>query len=124
MEVILPADCGNAPRMVIVGDFIANWASGDHEALSTWLSEDASWTLVGTGTYSGPGSARDAIPQQSPDRLVFQSIVTHGRLASCDGYLQNGPDRTPFSHAIRFAGATKSAKIAEIRTYMIAREGT
>ena len=71
MEVILPADCGNAPRMVIVGDFIANWASGDHEALSTWLSEDASWTLVGTGTYSGPGSARDAITQQSPDRLVF-----------------------------------------------------
>ena len=50
--------------------------------------------------------------------------MTHGRLASCDGYLQNGPDRTPFSHAIRFAGATKSAKIAEIRTYMIAREGT
>ena len=70
------------------------------------------WQCAGRDSAAIAGSAR------------VQSIVTHGRLASCDGYLQNGPDRTPFSHAIRFAGATKSAKIAEIRTYMIAREGT
>lgn len=30
MEVKLPTDCGNAPRIGIVGDFAVNWATGDH----------------------------------------------------------------------------------------------
>lgn len=119
MDIELPADCGNAPRMVIVSDFIAHWARGDTDAVSEWLSDDASWTIVGTGAYTGPGAAQAAAPSIRADRLVMHSIVTHGRLASCDGYLETGTARVAFSHAIRFAGAAKSAKIAELRTYCI-----
>lgn len=119
MEIDLPTDCGNAPRMVIVGDFVANWAGGDADAVAEWLSDDVSWTLVGTDTYAGPDSSRAVWRRERPDRLVVQSILTHGRLASCDGYLETGTTRTAFSHAIRFAGAAKSAKVAEVRTYCI-----
>lgn len=120
MEIELPADCGNAPRMVIVGDFVTDWASGDVGAVSEWLTDDVEWTLVGDRTHTGQDTAHEMVSHNDAERLVIQSIVTHGRLASCDGYLQNGSDRVAFSHAIRFAGATKSAKIAEIRTYVIA----
>lgn len=119
MDIELPADCGNAPRMVVVGDFVTNWANGDTDAVSAWLSNDVTWTMVGAETYTGPGSAQDAAPRIRVERLVVQSIVTHGRLASCDGYLRAGATRIAFSHAIRFAGASKSAKIAELRTYCI-----
>lgn len=119
MDIELPTDCGNAPRMVIVSDFVSHWASRDMDAVSEWLSDDVSWTIVGTGPHTGPDSARAAAPSIRVDRLVVQSIVTHGRLASCDGYLETGKKRIAFSHAIRFAGAAKSAKIAELRTYCI-----
>lgn len=119
MDIELPADCGNAPRIVIVSDFVTSWASGDSDAVSAWLSDDISWTIVGADTHTGPDCARDAAPRIRIERLVVRSIVTHGRLASCDGYLQAGHTRIDFSHAIRFAGASKTAKIAELRTYCI-----
>ena len=119
MDIELPADCGNAPRIVIVGDFVAHWASGDTDAVAEWLSDDVSWTIIGADVHTGPGTAEAATPSIRAELLVVQSIVTHGRLASCDGYLEAGTKRVAFSHAIRFAGAAKSAKIVELRTYCI-----
>ncbi|HLS15278.1 MAG TPA: hypothetical protein VK095_12280 [Beutenbergiaceae bacterium] len=119
MEIKLPADCGNAPRIVIMGDFAVNWARSDTEAISEWLATDATWTLIGGDRHSGPAAAREIGPPFSPDRVEIISITTHGRLASCDGYLEAGQRRIDFSHAIRFASTSKTAKIAELRSYCI-----
>lgn len=119
METALPADCGNAPRVGIVGDFVAGWAEGNLEAASELLADDVRWTLVGAATGIGTDGIPSVLPPFSPDRLVILSIVTHGRLASCDGYLEAARKRVGFSHAIRFAGASKTAKIAEVRSYCI-----
>ena len=117
MEAILPTDCGNAPRMITVGDFVINWAKHDTDALAELLTEDASWTILGHGTHTGAAAATDTAPPIQPERVVVRTIVTHGRLASCDGYLEAGTTRLDFSHVFRFAGATKTAKITELRTY-------
>lgn len=119
MKINLPADCGNAPRMIIVGEFVVNWAKGDTDAVAEWLCDDASWSLVGEGTHIGPDSSREAGPRIGAERLEVLSIVTHGRLASCDGYLEAGTTRIAFSHVFRFAGASRSAKVAELRTYSV-----
>lgn len=105
--------------MVIVGEFVVNWAKHDTEALAEWLTDDAQWTIVGKESHTGGAAAADASPSIRPDRLLVLTVVTHGRLASCDGYLESGATRIDFSHVFRFAGATKTAKIAEIRTYSI-----
>lgn len=119
MEITLPADCGNAPRTIIVGEFVVNWAKGDTGAVAEWLGDDASWALVGEDTHLGPEGASATGPHLDAERLEVLSIVTHGRLASCDGYLEAGTTRIDFSHVFRFAGASKTAKIAELRTYSI-----
>lgn len=119
MEIKLPTDCGNAPRIGIVGDFAVNWAKGDAESLSDWLAADARWALVGGDTHRGPEAAGEASPSFSPERVEVTSIITHGRLASCDGYLEAGGRRLGFSHALRFATTSKTAKIAELRSYCI-----
>lgn len=119
MEIKLPTDCGNAPRIGIVGDFAMNWATRDTEASSEWLAEDTTWTLIGGDTYSGPEAAREASPPFSPERVEVISIITHGRLASCDGYLEAGGKRISFSHVFRFASTSKTAKIAELRSYCL-----
>ncbi len=119
MKLNLPSDCGNSPRITIVGDFLVAWAKGDTDALAEWLSDDASWAIVGAETHTGTGGLAKVVPRVPPEQLEVLSIVTHGRLASCDGYLVAGGKRVSFSHAIRFAGAAKLAKIAEIRSYLI-----
>ncbi|GAB3051230.1 nuclear transport factor 2 family protein [Sediminivirga luteola] len=122
MEIKLPTDCGNAPRVGIVGDFAVNWARGDTAAVSERLADDAAWTVVGGETRIGPDAAQEVGPPFSPERLEVVSVVTHGRLASCDGYLEAGGRRLDFSHAIRFTSTSKTAKIAELRSYCIELE--
>ena len=104
MDITLPDGCGNSPRMALVADFVRAWASG--EDLDQWLREDATWTVHGV---TGTGSAQT---------LTVHSIITHGRLASCDGEL----DDLLFSHVLRFASTAKTAKIVEIRSYHVPRD--
>lgn len=119
MKISLPPDCGNAPRMVLIGEFVENWAGGNADAVAGGLADDVRWTVIGKGTYTGPQSLEAAIPLSRPSRVEVHTIVTHGRLASCDGYLEKGASRVAFSHVFRFVSTSKTAKIAEIRTYMI-----
>lgn len=119
MEITLPSDCGNAPRIGIVSDFVVHWASGDSEAVAAWLADDVRWTLIGDSEHDGPEAAREVCPPFLPDRVELVSVITHGRLASCDGYLAAGDRRIDFSHAIRFSSTAKTAKIAELRSYLI-----
>ncbi len=119
MHINLPLDCGNAPRIAIVGDFVINWAKGEADAVSAWLDENSVWTLVGQETYCGTDAAAQLRPRILPERLELISIITHGRLASCDGFLEAGSSRIDFSHAFRFASTSKSAKIKHARSYCI-----
>lgn len=118
MEITLPTDCGNSPRLLIVGEFAVKWAAGDAEAVSAWLADDARWILVGAATSGDPAGSRVPPPPFEPESVEILSTVTHGRLAACDGYLSADDRRVDFCHMIRFAGAAKTAKIVEIRTYI------
>ena len=119
MEITLPADCGNAPRISIVSEFAVSWARADTQAVSSWLTDTANWTLVGEGTRCGPEAAQEVTPPWTPEHVELISVITHGRLASCDGYLEAGGKRMGFSHSLRFASTSKTAKIAELRSYCI-----
>lgn len=101
MDITLPNDCGNAPRIGIVSDIVSRWAKGDEGGLAEWLGDDASMTS----------------PPWQPDNLEVLAVITHGRLAACDGVLSAGDKRLPFSHVFRFASTSKTAKVAEVRTY-------
>ncbi len=119
IDIKLPADCGNSPRLNIVGDFAASWAIGDEAAIARWLADDVVWTLVRDGTYSGSSAASKTKPPFKPKRVEITAVITHGRLASCDGYLEAGSKRVDFSHVFRFASTSKTAKIVELRSYCI-----
>lgn len=119
MKTVLPTDCGNSPRITIVGEFVTAWAQRDVEAVSAWLTDDVAWTIVGREDLTGDRVAQDACLDSSVDILDVSAIVTHGRLASCDGVLETASGRVAFSHVFRFASTSKAAKIAQIRTYLI-----
>jgi len=119
MKTVLPTDCGNAPRTTIVGEFITNWAKCDTDAMTAWLTDDVDWTIVGHETVSGEGVADRVCLDVTSSYLEVTSIITHGRLASCDGLLESESGQIFFSHVFRFASTSKAAKIKEARTYLV-----
>ncbi len=108
MKTTLPTDCGNAPRITVVSDWVTHWAKGDTDAVAAWLTDDADWTLLG-----------DVRPEGSTTALEITSVITHGRLASCDGVMDTDSGRVAFSHVFRFASTSKTAKIRQVRTYLV-----
>ncbi|ACV09154.1 nuclear transport factor 2-like protein [Jonesia denitrificans] len=119
MHVTLPTDCGNAPRIDIVGQFAVHWAKGDTDFLQEWLTDGAHWDVIGRATLTADASLTEVIPPMTPERVEVISVITHGRLASCDGYIEAGSRRISFSHVFRFASTAKTSKIAELRSYWI-----
>lgn len=118
MRIVLPTDCGNAPRIAIVGEFVTNWAKRDAEAMTAWLTDDVTWTVAGRGAASDVVPAGFACPGSMPNYLEVNTIITHGRLASCDGFVDCESVRMHFSHVFKFASTSKAAKIREVRTYL------
>lgn len=118
MKIVLPTDCGNAPRIAIVGEFVTNWAKCDVEAMTAWLADDVTWTIVGQETASDLVPADFGCPAGTPNYLEVNTIITHGRLASCNGFVDSESVRTHFSHVFKFASTSKAAKIREAQTYL------
>ena len=119
MDIQMPTGCGNSPRIDIIADFTSEWASGNSAAVAEMLADNVVWNVVGKEVHSGTEEAQNAIPTFSPQRLEIKAIVTHGRYASCDGSLEAGSQSLQFNHVFRFTSTSKTAKIAEIRSYLI-----
>lgn len=115
MEMTIPEDCGNSPRMALVAEIVSAWAAREEAAVREWLREDATWLLVGEDAPAPDGLVP---PPLAAERGEILTVLNHGRLAACDGYLEAEGERVDFCHVLRFAGAGKTAKIREIRTYL------
>lgn len=121
MEVETPATCGNAPRHEIIMGLLAALHGKDLAELRQWLAEDVVWEFPGEQALHG----RDAVEQwvqarPETSRVLFLSILTHGKEGSADGIFTSGGRETPFSHVLRFASAGKAAKLVGVRSYFAA----
>lgn len=83
------------------------------------MADDVSWSIIGQQTHHGSDAAEAVLPGLSPARIDITSVITHGRLASCDGSLEDGTTRISFNHAFRFSSASKTGRVAEVRSYLI-----
>ncbi len=113
MELRLPTGCGNAPRIHIVADFTGLWAASD-AAIEAMLAPECTWWV------NGELAAVPDVPSLSGDaeRVELRSVITHGREAACEGTLLASGGAIDFCHVIRFAGAAKTARVVEVRTYI------
>lgn len=132
MDIHLPQDCGNAPRIGIVNEVLAAWARGDRDTVSAWLAEDVEWTVVGGATYQGRRSVLQTLPEVRPDSLTIHTTLSHGRHAACDATLtfsgpgagahagSNEPGSTSLSVMVRFTStAASTGRIAAVRAYVV-----
>lgn len=123
MKISIPADCGNSPRMAIVAEIVSAWIRGDAAALGEWFADDVSWQFVGGGTLTGPDVATTSLPSIKAEAGTVLSVVNHGKFAACDGQLEGDGKSLQFAHMLRFTGAARTAKVAEVRSYLLSLPG-
>lgn len=125
MELIIPENCGNAPRVDIVHKIGQALAGSLDASESVYLDHGTRWSHVGGETLVGIATIAAVVAQQPQvHTLEFSQTLTHGRFAATHGVLEiEGGGRLAFSHFFTFASTAKTARVRQIRTFAIPELG-
>jgi len=119
--VDVPDSCGNAPRKAIIRDFtIALYGKRVHE-VAAMLKDDVRWQIVGSHLLTGIEQVQTWMTTEPGAlKLTIHTIITHGSECVVEGTIEQADGTMAgFCHVIIFAGAAKTAKIKEIRSYTV-----
>lgn len=119
--VDIPENCGNAPRKMVIRDFLIALYSRDSDAVIATLRDDIEWHIVGSRILSTAAQVCEWMRAQAPvSELKLHTIITHGTDCGADGTIRFADgSQSHFNHIIVFAGHGKNAKLKELRTYII-----
>lgn len=123
LEVVeIPDHCQNAPRKLVIRDFLVALYGRRAESVLPMLAGTFQWDIFGTTTLTEPADVQQWIRQQPIIReLKLHTIITHGTQCGADGVVQDTNDRLQvFNHVFIFTGHTATAKIRKIRSYILA----
>lgn len=117
----MPEDCNNAPRKMVIRDFLIALYGGDTARLAELLHADVDWQVIAGPTLTGADAAVSwaSSPPAAKD-LVIHTVITHGTHCGADGVVEFADgSRRAFNHVMLFAGHAKTAPIKTIRSYLI-----
>lgn len=119
-------DCGNAPRMEVIKEFLIALVQNDSNTVLNWLDDEIIWDNIGGDRLEGKKQASIALANlfsQSPSELYLDKIIAHGNMAAAQGTIifEDGKVNS-FADIYKFAGHSKTARIKEISPYIITIE--
>ncbi|MGM7723728.1 nuclear transport factor 2 family protein [Metabacillus sp. Hm71] len=123
INVVCPEDCGNAPKKVVLKEFIIALAKKDVSFIFENVSDDIQWNKIGCEKIKGKDQFAASL-QQMNDRAVREikitNIITHGRSGAVSGTLLLEDNRKlEFCDVYMFTSAGKNSKIKEMTSYVI-----
>ncbi|MDN6412039.1 MAG: hypothetical protein L0K07_11830 [Yaniella sp.] len=119
--VDIPEHCGNAPRKLVIRDFLVAFYSHAVDDVVEMLKDDVRWEVGGSKVLSGTAEVREwLLAAPGAVELKLHTVITHGTDCGADGVAEYADSSSSgFNHIILFAGHAKTAKIKEIRSYII-----
>lgn len=124
VKINVHEDCGNAPKILFLKDFIVAIVRNDSAFVARNTTDDIRWNLVGGQCIDGKQSVLKELQQSRSDKvaeLTINTIVTHGYNGVVDGVLKfKGGKTIAFCDVYEFRASTNNAPIKEITTYAIA----
>src|SRR5690625_1839479 len=117
----VPERCGNAPRKAVIRDFTIALYNQDVEAVLAGVSSEVTWRILGQRTLAGHEEVAGWVAGAEAGRdLRISTVITHGTDCGVDGVLTYADGREEaFCHVLFFTGGAKTAKIKEVRSYVI-----
>ena len=122
LEVVdIPEHCGNAPRKVVIRDFLIALYQRDIPHVQESLKDDVDWDIIGSTQFQGVDEVSSWVQTQpSATALHLHTVITHGTDCGADGRVTySDGTEIAFNHVFVFAGHSKTAKIKAIRSYLV-----
>src|SRR5690625_4522001 len=122
-KIVCPADCGNAPKKIVLKEFNIAMASQDKNLITSYITDDVQWNIIGNRTVHGYVKFVETLIQSATAKVVelhIQHIITHGKEASVNGkVILENDNSISFCHVYNFNSFGKNSKIKEITSYII-----
>lgn len=125
IRLSIPGGCDNAPRKSILKDFNVASVTKDTAFLLENIADQIIWNIIGKEVIEGKEAFINHMSKLHTNKineLIILDIITHGYVASVHGTVIGTNQSYDFCHVYKFTGATKTAKIKEITSYMIPRK--
>ncbi|MCY4021276.1 MAG: nuclear transport factor 2 family protein [Chloroflexi bacterium] len=122
LKVSVNADCGNAPKKLLLRDLNIAFARADVEGILDKFTEDIRWRIIGEADLRGKAAVREALEKMQnvlASELVIHSIITQGREGAVNGVItmeQGGS--VAFCDVCQFASAA-GKKIKLMKSYAV-----
>lgn len=120
LKVMVPSDCGNAPRKEFIRDFNISFAKNDTDAILKCMSEDIVWNMIGNKTLEGKDAVTEMLRTMEGEKardLTIHTIITHGDTAAANGVMKFERTTIAFCDIYKFSGHENTAKIKELTSY-------
>ena len=121
-NITVKPDCSNAPRKVLLRDFISAFALADVDAILAPMSDDIVWNLVGDAVIEGKENVRKLLKgmeNAGTSDLVIETIITHGLDAAVNGVIKSNSGQShAFCDVVQFDGEA-GMKIKTMTSYSI-----
>jgi len=123
VRILCQEDCGNAPKKVLIREFITALTRGDRSFIQDSITNELVWTIAGEEVIRGKEAylARLAgSPFQADDltEIAIHNIITHGNVAAANCTIRSPHQQVELCEVYRFSGF-KQARIKEITSYVI-----
>lgn len=123
VKVICDVNCNNAPKKALLKDLMIALVNDDVATFLDWLHDDITWEIVGDRIFESKNVIEEEfqkINDLNIEILNIHHIITHGNVASLNGFIQLADKKTiHFCNVYQFGGFGKKAKIKEITSYII-----
>lgn len=122
IKITVAKDCGNAPKKLILRDFNIALVTKDNTTILENIADNITWNIIGDEIVEGKINFIDKLDQLYKDNiteLIIHDIITHGYVASAHGRVIGTNQSFDFCHVYKFTGASKTAKIKTITSYII-----
>jgi hypothetical protein len=123
VKVNVEPDCGNAPKKILLRDFMIAFANNDVPSLLDWVADDIQWELVGEHSVTGKSDIEHAIRtllHTTVKEMTIANIITHGDAGSVNGTMTFDDGKSyGFCNVCTFSSYSKNAKIKAIASYFI-----
>lgn len=121
-KIILPADCGNAPKKLFLKEWYSALASSDATFIANYIADQVHWCIPGKKSIIGKADCIQRFPEHpiwNAKEITIDAIITHGREAAVSGQLLSAKrSKNTFCEVFRFKSAGTNI-IASITSFII-----
>lgn len=120
LKTEIPEMCNDSPRRRLIVELNIGFAEGNAAKVMPFLSNTIIWEMADGKILNGfeeVSGFLQRITQQTAGKLIIKNIVTHGKMAACNGILKFKDREVRFADFYEFTSAG-SATIKRITSYI------